>query len=169
MTAGVRFPMTSKFVVDEQEFLDIVDQLRVAVPEEIEQAKRITLEKNRVIGYAQTEADKILNSAQERAAILLQDNEVVKIAEQQAQSIVAEAEQAAEEIRAGADSYALEVLLGLETELNRVFAQVRKGRATLQKATQDAAALRQAQSSRLATPGRDVREHRGIINDLSSP
>lgn len=132
VTDGVRFPLTSKAVVDEHEFLDIIDQLRVAVPEEIKQARRVTVEKDRVIGGAQTEAEKIVSEAQERAQTMLKDNELVKSAEQQAQTIITEAQATAREIRDGADDYALQVLMGLETELNRLVAQVRRGRATLE-------------------------------------
>jgi cell division septum initiation protein DivIVA len=133
VTDGLRFPLTSKAVVDEQEFLDIIDQLRVAVPEEIKQAKRVTVEKDRVIGGAQTEAEKIVNAAQEQVASMLKDNEIIKTAEQHAQSIIADAQEAAREIRDGADAYAIEVLGGLEGELARLNAKVRKGRATLEQ------------------------------------
>ncbi|MBI2952823.1 MAG: ATPase [Chloroflexi bacterium] len=162
VSAGIRFPMTSKAVVDEQEFLEIVDQLRVAIPEEIKQAKRLSVEKDRVIGTAKNEAEKILITAQERAAIMLKDNEVVKLAEQQAQAIVTEAEQAAEEIRAGADYYALEVLAGLETELNRLLAQVKKGRATLERVSKEAATFRESRSNLGSSLGREASERHSL-------
>lgn len=138
VTSGMRFPLTSKAVVDEQEFLDIVDQLRVAIPEEIRQAKRVNLEKEKVIGHAQTEAERILVAAQEQAAFMLQDNQIIKTANEHAERIVGEAEQEAEGIRAGADTYAMDVLVGLESELNRLLAQVRRGRATLEKSVREA-------------------------------
>lgn len=172
VTGGIRFPMTSKAIVDEQEFLEIVDQLRVAVPEEIKQAKRLNVEKDRLIGGAKTEAERIISSAQERAAVMLKDNEVVKLAEQRAEAIVAEAQQAADEIRTGADNYALEVLIGLETELNRLLAQARKGRAALEKTKREAAAFREGQgghvsSSSTGTLGHNLANERRVIDDLA--
>ncbi len=135
VTEGIRVPMTSKSVVDEQEFLEIVDQLRVAIPDEMKLAKRVTVEKDKVIGGARTEAEQIVNAAQQRVASMLNDNEFVKLAEEQAQSIVSEAEATAQQIRDGADAYALEILVGLETELTRLLAQVRRGRAVLEQST----------------------------------
>jgi len=152
VTSGMRFPLTSKALVDEQEFLDIVDQLRVAIPEEIRQAKRVNLEKEKVIERAQTEADRILVAAQEQAALMLKDNEIMKTAAELAQAKVDEAEKQAEEIRAGADAYAMDVLIGLENELNRLLAQIRKGRATLEKSMAESKASA-TQTEAAASPG----------------
>lgn len=176
----MRFPLTSKAVVDEQEFLDIVDQLRVAIPEEMRQAKRVNLEKEKVIGTAQTEAERILIAAQEQAALMLKDNEIMKTAAELSQAKVSEAEKLAEEIRAGADAYAMDVLIGLENELNRLIAQVRRGRATLEKSLAESqASLAQSANvpshihgeARAANPGgrssSDSRKSPEIRDDLS--
>ncbi|MCL4459473.1 MAG: hypothetical protein M1136_00430 [Chloroflexi bacterium] len=135
VTSGVRFPLTSKAVVDEQEFLDIIDQLRVAVPEEIRQAKRLNQEKDRLLGNAQVESEDLLNSAREQAARMLQENELVKAAQERADTLLREVQQQAEKILSGADNYAMEIFTGLENELNRLLAQVRKSRAYLEKAS----------------------------------
>ncbi|MBI4321343.1 MAG: ATPase [Chloroflexi bacterium] len=137
VTSGVRIPLSSKSLIDEQEFLDIVDQLRVAIPDEIKQANRVNSERENVIGHAKSEADKIVSNAQEQAAFMLKDSELVNSAQQRAQSVLAEAERRAEEIRVGADSYALDVLSGLENELTRLLAQVRKGRASLERTVKE--------------------------------
>lgn len=120
-------------MIDEQEFLDIIDQLRVTVPEEIKQARRVSQEKDRVILHAEAEADKIINAARERATMMMQETEVFRHAEEQAHQIIADSQQEAEEVRQGADQYALDVLGGLENELTKLLATVRKGRATLDR------------------------------------
>ena len=48
LTSGSRVPLTGKTVVDEHECLDIIDQLRVAVPEEVKQAKRVQGEREQL-------------------------------------------------------------------------------------------------------------------------
>ena len=120
-------------MIDEQEFLDIIDQLRVTVPEEIKQARRVSQEKDRVILHAETEADKIINTARERATMMLQETEIYRQAEEHARQIIADSQQEAEDVRQGADQYALDVLGGLENELTKLLASVRKGRATLDR------------------------------------
>lgn len=131
VSAGMRFPLTSRAVVDEQEFLELIDQLRTTVPQEIKQAKRVSQEVDRVLYQAQVEADKLINEARDRASMLLQDQEIVKNAQIRAAAINAEAEHVAAETRRGADEYALQLLNALDEEMTRSIAGVRKGRAQL--------------------------------------
>ncbi len=133
VSSGTRLPLSSRTMIDEQEFLEIVDQLRVTVPEEMKQARRFSQERERVLQQAEAEAEKILNAAQERATLMLQENELVRRARDEAESLLAEARQQADEIRRGADQYALEVLTGLENELAKLLATTRRGRATLDR------------------------------------
>jgi cell division septum initiation protein DivIVA len=131
VSAGMRFPLTSRAVVDEQEFLELIDQLRTAVPQEIKQAKRVSQEVDRVLYQAQVEADKLINEARDRASMLLQDQEIVRNAQIRAEAINTDAERHAAETRRGADEYALQLLNALDEEMTRSIAGVRKGRAQL--------------------------------------
>jgi hypothetical protein len=120
-------------MIDEQEFLDVIDRLRVAIPEELKQARRFSQERERVIQQAEGEAEKILTAAQERATLMLQETELIRLAKDEARRIVAAAETDADETRRGADQYAFDVLAGLENELTKLLATTRKGRATIDR------------------------------------
>ena len=139
VSSGTRIPMTSRAIIDEQEFLDLVDQIRVAYPEELRRAKKLNQEQERLLGQAQAEAERIVGSAREQVASLVSNSEVVALARQQADELLAEANERAAEIRNDADAYAIEVLSRLEGELQRLLAQIRKGRALLERGGQDAA------------------------------
>ena len=65
---GSRVPLTSRTLVDEQEVLDILDQIRVSIPEELTQARRVTQERDQVMAAAHAEADSILRDADANAA-----------------------------------------------------------------------------------------------------
>ena len=152
---GTRIPFLRRAMIDEQEFMDIIDQLRVSLPEELRQARRITQERERLLAEGKAEAERIINMAQEQAAFLLQDTELSKSAERRAQMIIeeaqrqavemveqarqraealsSEAERQAAEVRAGADAYARDVLGTLEQELNRQLLMIRKGLSMLDK------------------------------------
>ena len=60
-------------MVDQVSALDLIDQLRVAVPEEVRAAKRINSEGERIIEKAQEEAERIIARAQEQAAFLIDE------------------------------------------------------------------------------------------------
>lgn len=124
-------PMTSSVVVDQVAALDLLDQLRVAVPEEVRQAKRINEETSRLVERAQEEADRILARAQEQAAFLIEERELTREAELRSQEIIAGAEAEAEEIRRGADSYAASVLVRLEGDCVRALQSIRRGLSML--------------------------------------
>jgi len=128
---GKRLPLTSNVVVDQAAALDLIDQLRVAVPEEVRAAKRINAEGERIIDKAEEEAERTIARAQEQAAFLIEERGLTEAAEDESRRIVANAEQAAEETRRGADEYAASVLIGLEGDLVRTLQSIKKGVALL--------------------------------------
>src|SRR5882762_2649352 len=61
---GRKVPMTSQVILEQAAVLDLIDQLRVAIPEEVKQARRINQESDRVISKAREEAEQIIGAAQ---------------------------------------------------------------------------------------------------------
>ena len=117
--------------MDQHELLRLVDELRVAVQEEVRAAKRINSEGERIIEKAQEESERIIGRAQEQAAFLIDERGLTQAAEQESRRIVARAEAEGEDIRRGADEYAVSVLLGLESDVSRTLQSIRKGIAVL--------------------------------------
>jgi vacuolar-type H+-ATPase subunit H len=122
-----RIPFTSNVVVSEDDFLDVIDQMRVSIPEEVKQARRVSAERDHVLEQAQGEADRIIALAQEQAGSLADDHEVLRSAYAKADEIVAEAERSGEEVKAEADVYVMEALGALEENLMRLLTTVRNG------------------------------------------
>lgn len=141
VSSGTRVPLTSKALVDEQEFLELVDQLRVAMPDEIRHAKRVSQDRDRVLSQAQVDADKILSTARDRAEQLVREADVVRTAQQRADDMLRAATEEAGRMRGDADRYAVEVLDGLEAELGRLLASIKKGKAALEKMSEERALL----------------------------
>lgn len=131
VTEGRHMPLTNNVIVDKVAALDLIDQLRVAVPEEVRQAKRVNEETGRLVERAQEEAERILARAQEQAAFLIEDRELTRAAEIRSQEIVEQGYAEADEIRRGADSYAASVLGKLETECMRALQSIKRGLALL--------------------------------------
>lgn len=133
LNSGWHVPLTARTLIDEHDFLDVVDQMRIAVPEEIKKAKRISQEQDQIVTQAKADAERIVTEAQEQAAFLLQDSELLRQAEQRAKGIIDEAQKQAAEVRRGADEYSLEVLRQLESQLESQVATVRRGIDSLQR------------------------------------
>jgi cell division septum initiation protein DivIVA len=128
---GWRLPLTSNRFVSEDEVLEIIDQMRVSVPQEVRQARRVQQERDRILAQAQEEANRAVALAQERAESLAEQHEVVRTAEARAEEMMARAHQEAKTIRSEADDYVVEALEGLEGHLLDLLTQVRNGLAVV--------------------------------------
>jgi cell division septum initiation protein DivIVA len=124
-------PGTRRAFVDRDAVLELIDQLRVAIPEEVQAAKRINSEGERILEQANAEAARIVSRAQEQAAFLISERGLTEAAEAEGRRIVAAAEAAGREVAEGADSYAMQVLLALQTEAEKTLAAIHKGIAVL--------------------------------------
>jgi cell division septum initiation protein DivIVA len=126
-------PLTSNRIIDEEEYLDIIDQMRITIPAGIKQAKRIQQEKERIIAQAQEEAERIVAQAREQAASITNEHEVLKDAETKAEALLKQAQQQAEDVKADADDYVIEVLSELEEQLMVFLTTVRNGLKAVQR------------------------------------
>jgi vacuolar-type H+-ATPase subunit H len=131
LSSGSRLPFSSRTMIDEQECLDILDQIRVALPEEIKQARRLNAERDSIIAEAEARAQQIIREAEERAAEKVQEHVIVRQAQLRAEQVEAEAERRSAEIRREAEEYAYATLSELESELEQLLLTVRKGTRAL--------------------------------------
>jgi cell division septum initiation protein DivIVA len=120
-------PLSNNVIIDGPAALDLIDQLRVSVPEEVRQAKRTNQDTERILEKAQDEADEVVARAQEQAAFLIEERELTRAAEVKSQEIIAEAREQADEIRGGAEEYAASVLVKLEGEVVKLLQGIRRG------------------------------------------
>ena len=116
-----------KAVVDDRALLAIVDEMRVRIPEEIREARRILREREQIPQSAQMEAEQIIQEAREQADQLVRDEEVVKEAEARAQQLIEEAEEQAEASREEMDVYALNMLRDLERRMQSHLSSIQRG------------------------------------------
>ena len=128
---GKPLPLTRNAIIDRDAALNLIDELRVAVPEEVRAAKRINSEGERIIEKAQEEAERIVAKAQEQAAFLIDERGLTQAADTQSRDIISGAHRDADEIRRGADEYAVGVLVGLEGDVVKTLTSIKKGIALL--------------------------------------
>ena len=114
-------------MLDQATVLELIDQLRVSVPDEVRQARRITEEAARIGERAREEGDAIIARAQEQAAQMLEERELVRAAKQRAGELLEPAQAEAREVRRGADEYAAGVLIRLEGECIKALTSIKRG------------------------------------------
>jgi len=120
-------PLTHNVIVDEDKFLDIIDQMRISIPEEVKKAQEVFTKKDRYMAQAQEEATRTLQLARDKASDLIDKEALVSDAKRRADQILDQARVEADNVRAGADQYAQESLLNLEHAMEQLLTQVRNG------------------------------------------
>ncbi len=126
LAEGRRVFFGGRLLVDEERILDIIDRMRVAVPEELKQARRVIAEQERLIGDAQAQVRQAMEEQGLLAAVEAERARLLELAERDAAGV-----------REGADQYARQVLEELEQRLVRLTASVQNGLRELQP-TKDA-------------------------------
>jgi hypothetical protein len=127
VTESFHLPFTANVIVQEDAFLDIVDQMRVSIPDEVKRAKRTEAERERLILQAEEEANRVVDTAHQQADALTEEHELVEYARRRAEEIEADAHRQAEEILADTDEYIIDRLSELEEQLMRTLTTVRNG------------------------------------------
>ena len=125
-------PLSRSVVVDENAFMDIIDQMRISIPDDIKKSQQIIAQKDRILAQAQEEANRTLALAREKSEKMIEKSDVYLAAQVKADQITEQARREASQTQLDADRYVVETLTKLEAEMNRILAQVRNGIKTLQ-------------------------------------
>jgi vacuolar-type H+-ATPase subunit H len=120
-------PFTHNVVVDEDKMLELIDQMRIAIPEEVKKAQQLMAQRDRVMAQAQEEANRTLAIARDKADQLVQKDIVTQEAQRRADQILAQARAEAEGVRADADNYVLDTLMQLQDQIAKLSNQVNNG------------------------------------------
>jgi len=107
-----RMPLFNQIMVKEADILNIIDQMRTAIPEEIKQARRINLEKERILAQAQADASSLLSRAREESERVMNREGLLRAAEERSKDMMRQAEEQAEQLKIEADAYVPEMTNG---------------------------------------------------------
>jgi F0F1-type ATP synthase membrane subunit b/b' len=125
--------LTHSVIVDEDKFLDIIDQMRITIPEEVKKAQQLFAQKDRIMAQAQEEANRTLELARQKATELVEKEPLTEEAKRRAVQIVDQARVEAEGVKDGADEYSRESLANLVNELEVLLNQARNGMLVLEQ------------------------------------
>ena len=115
-------------IIDKDELLDMIQDIRMKYPDEMKQAKWVKEERQRIINDAQKEAAGIIKAAEDKIAAMVNEHDITQQAYEKANQIVDSAQKNSHEIRVGANQYADDVLRALEEELIKTAETIRANR-----------------------------------------
>ena len=138
VSSGTGVPATGRILIERDKLTGLVDQIRSAVPEDIQEAQDLLLMRENLINQALLEARHIRNAAEDEAKSRVSESEITKEAEKRSEEIIEEAQRRAQRVldetdiqattrRAGADKYTQDTLLKLEEELSQILTTIRHG------------------------------------------
>lgn len=125
-------PLSTQIMLNEDELMELIDQIRFNLPEEIKQANWTVSEQNRIITEAHAEAARTMSRANERAEEAASEHEILRRAERHASQVVKDGQAKSDQIVRDAEAYALEQLKQLDAHLTRTLGTVRRGVEALQ-------------------------------------
>ena len=128
---SVSVPFSGKCMVDKEEVLEIVKEMRLKLPDDIKQAKWVKEERQRILLEAQKEANNIVKDAENKIASLVDEHEITKKAYEQANEIISNAKKNARDIRLGTKDYADGVLKKVEEILEDTLEVIKVNRDEL--------------------------------------
>ncbi|MBK7455539.1 MAG: hypothetical protein IPJ46_17980 [Anaerolineales bacterium] len=120
-------PFTHNVVVDEDKMLELIDQMRIAIPEEVKKAQQVMAQRDRVMAQAQEEANRTLQLSREKADQLVQKDMIAQEAQRRADQIINQARSEADATRADADNYVVDTLMQLQEQIAKLSNQVSNG------------------------------------------
>lgn len=116
-------PLTNKIVVDKPEMLEIVKEIRIILPDEIEQARFVIEERNRILEQAKHEYSLLIKDAENQARILVEQNEITNQARQRAADILGNAEHTAKKLKMDTYDYIDKILANFQEKMDILNAQ----------------------------------------------
>ena len=121
-------PLTGKVMIDKDELLDYIQEIRLVYPDELKEAKWVKEERQRILSEAESRAETIQKNAEETQMQLIDEHEITKKAYEQATDLVNNATQKAMEIKTDTDQYVDDVLNDVEHRLDLLLRKVREDR-----------------------------------------
>lgn len=125
-----RVPFSHRVMVEENDFVELVEQLRLAIPSEVRQAQRVVRDREKIIAEAQQEAAHIIEGARNRAEYLVSNEGVLNEAKQRSEEILRAAEERRKRDKGEIDVYAMQ-------QFNRIEQALREGLELIDNAVQE--------------------------------
>lgn len=130
-------PLSRNVVVDENSFMDIIDQMRISIPDEIKKAQQVIAQKDRILAQAQEEANRTVALAREKSEKMVEKSEVYQAAQVKVEQLSEQVRKESLQTQQEADRYVVDTLGGLERELKNILQQVQNGIKSLQPKSDD--------------------------------
>ncbi len=128
-------PLTGgKSLVDTEQVMDILDEIRDSLPSEVRQAKNIVADRGQIIAEAKKEAEAIIRDAEERRQKLIERDEIVQGAHARANEIMNDVKAKTSDMRKAASDFVEDVMKKTDEAITAQLTELRKTRQNIKMA-----------------------------------
>jgi vacuolar-type H+-ATPase subunit H len=113
-------PLSSSALLNREEVLDLVKDMKESLPEEIRQARWIVKDREELLAKARRDAEAMVEQARQEQLRLASHEEVMKRAQAEAERIATEAQEDARRMRLEAEDYVDAMLAQFEFALQKI-------------------------------------------------
>ena len=122
-------------VVDADKVRDLIDDIRINLPTEIQQARSIVSDRNEILSVAKREAENLIRKAEDRAKTLISNEEIVKAAKSKSSDIMTQTQNKSKEIRSAAHEFSDDILKATEESMTKALTDLRATRQALRNSS----------------------------------
>lgn len=113
-------PLTGKIMIDANELLEIVKEIRIELPDEIQQAQWIKGERERIINDAKLEYEAVLKDAKKQAESLIENDDITVKAKQRADEIMMMTRENCRSLKLDTYNYIDKILFNFQDKMDQM-------------------------------------------------
>ena len=117
-------PLSGKILLDKDDILDYIQEMRLSYPDEVKEAKWVKEERQRIIQEAESRAESMIKSAEAKMIQMVDENEITKQAQEYSAQLVEDAKAQSTKLITDSDQYADDILGDVERRLEMLLKKV---------------------------------------------
>ncbi|MBE6039416.1 MAG: hypothetical protein E7219_00395 [Clostridiales bacterium] len=117
ITSSSKMPFSEKGIIDLDVAQKIIEDIRANLPRDIQQARWLDQERDRIISDAKKEYNRMINEAKDQVEYLVNNNNIYKDAQKRADALLKEAESHANYMKYRSYEYIDQLLYDMQTDI----------------------------------------------------
>ncbi len=152
-----------KCIIEREKAIEIINEIKANLPTAIAEAQRLVSARDEFIGNAKREAEALRKNAEEQAHLMIEEQEVVRVARARSSEMIASAENKSKELRRVATEYVDDLMRHTEQSMSEALATIRSAHESFQAvggsiAQQNAQPQQHQQAPQAQQVGQPVRQ-----------
>ena len=121
-----------KCIIEREKAIEIISEIKANLPTAIAEAQRLVAARDEFIGNAKREAEALRKNAEEQAHLMIEEQEVVRVARARSSEMIASAESKSKELRRVATEYVDDLMRQTEQSMSEALATIRGAHESFQ-------------------------------------